>query len=51
MHEKWFGLFDLYVNESPDDKGLLLASKTDLDEDLIEMLKEMREEDFVYPEG
>ena len=51
MYEKWFGLFDLYVNESLDDKGLLLASKTDLDDDLIEMLKEMREEEFVYPEG
>ena len=51
IHEKWFDLFDLYVNESPADKGLLLASKDDMDDDLIELLKEMRDEDLIYPEG
>ena len=49
--EKWFDLFDLYVNESPADKGLLLASKDDIDEELIEILRDMREHDLTYPDA
>jgi len=48
---KWFQLFDLYLHETPEDAGILLASKTDLDETLIELLGKMREEGLVYPES
>jgi hypothetical protein len=48
---KWFQLFDLYLHETPEDAGILLASKTDIDETLIELLGKMREEGLVYPEG
>jgi hypothetical protein len=48
--KKWFDLFEIYVNESPADKGVLLASKGDLDEDLIELLRQMRDDGLRYPE-
>ena len=48
--QSWFELFDFYVNESPEDKGVLLAAKGDFDEDLIGILNEMRDEKLVYPE-
>ncbi len=48
--KKWFELFELYVNESPADRGIILASKHDLDEDLIELLRQMRDEGLRYPE-
>jgi len=47
--EQWFDLFDVYVNESPDDQGVLLAAKENLDDVLIEILREMREEGLSYP--
>ncbi len=48
---KWFQLFDLHVRESPEDTGVLLASKTELDNVLLELLEKMREEGLVYPES
>jgi hypothetical protein len=48
---KWFQLFDVYFSESPVDKGVLLASKPDLEEPIIELLRKMREEGLRYPEG
>lgn len=48
---KWFQLFDIYVRESPEDGGVLLASKTDFDDALSELLVKMREDGFTYPEG
>jgi hypothetical protein len=48
--EKWFQLFDVYVNESPPDKGILLASKLDLEDSLIDLLKTLKEEGLEYPE-
>lgn len=47
---KWFQLFDIYINESPADRGIILASKIDLEEKLIALLTKMREEDLAYPE-
>jgi hypothetical protein len=47
--KKWFELFDVYINESPADRGILLASKNDLDEDLIPLLKAMADEKLEYP--
>jgi hypothetical protein len=48
--EKWFQLFDIYINESPADKGILLASKLDLEHHFIDIMKQMMEEDMKYPE-
>jgi hypothetical protein len=45
----WFDLFGVYVNESPDDKGLILASKIDLDDFLVEQMRKMSDEKLVYP--
>ncbi len=47
---KWFELFEGYINESPADKGLIMALKDDWEEPLVELLKEMRDEGLVYPE-
>jgi hypothetical protein len=47
--KEWFDLFDIYINESPEDKGIVMGSKEDLDEVLIELVEEMRDEEFVYP--
>jgi hypothetical protein len=46
--EKWFQLFDVYVIESPVDRGILLASKTDLEDQLSELLIQMRDEGLNY---
>lgn len=47
---KWFELFDVYLSESPNDMGVLLASKTDLDQDLLDILRHMRDEGLEYPD-
>jgi hypothetical protein len=49
--DKWFRLFDVYVNESPADRGVLMASGVDFEEPLIGLLKQMREEGLKYDEG
>jgi hypothetical protein len=46
--DKWFQLFDVYVIESSVDQGILLASKTDLENHLSELLIQMREEGLSY---
>ena len=38
-----FDLFDVYMHESPGDYGIVLASKEDLDETLIELVAAMRQ--------
>jgi hypothetical protein len=48
--KKWFELFDVYVNESPADKGVIFASGIDVVDDLIRMLKQMRKNGVEYPE-
>ncbi len=48
--EKWFQLFDVYINESPVDKGILMAFKADVEEQLIDLLNEMKKEGLEYPE-
>jgi hypothetical protein len=50
-NEKWFQLFEVYVNESPTDKGILLAFKNDHEKLLIDILKEIREAGLVYQEA
>lgn len=48
--KKWFELFDVYVTESQADKGIILASKVDLEDHLIQLLKGMREKGLEYQE-
>ncbi len=47
--KKWFELFDLYVNESPSDKGIIIATKLDVEEELIGILQQMKDEGLRYP--
>ena len=47
--DTWFSLFDFYLQESPRDKGLILATKHDIEEDLITLLHQMRDEKIIYP--
>ena len=49
--EKWFQLFDACVYESLEDKGLLLASKNDLDQELAAIVNEMKSAGLPYPEN
>lgn len=48
--EAWFSVFEIYLRESPEDEGLLLASKENLEEDLLWVLDRMRSEGKNYPE-
>jgi hypothetical protein len=48
---KWFQVFDIYINESPVDRGILMAFKSDFEEDLIALLETMRGEGLLYPES
>lgn len=48
--DKWFQLFDCYVSESPLDRGIIIASATDLDDELIPLLVDMRKEKLTYSE-
>jgi len=38
----YFELFDVYLRESPPDGGMILASKHDLEELLIDVLEQMK---------
>jgi hypothetical protein len=49
--EQWFQLFDVYVNESATDEGIVLAFKTDYENLVIDVLKEMKQLGLVYPES
>lgn len=49
--EKALDLFAVYIRESPADKGMLLSFGVELEEDLIKLLKQMKEEKFIYPES
>ncbi len=48
--KKWFSLFDFYLHESPEDKGILLATAHDIEQELADMLEQMKEEGLSYPE-
>lgn len=47
--KNWFELFDLYISESPQDEGILVASKLDVEEPLIGILHELMTEGLDYP--
>jgi hypothetical protein len=48
--ENCFKLFEVYINESPTDQGVLLATKYTIEDDLIALLHEMKEAGFEYAE-
>ena len=48
--ERWFELFDAYLTESPEDQGILLASKNDIDEILVSVVERMTSDGLNYPE-
>lgn len=47
----WFSLFDLYVAESPADKGVLLAFAKPYADHMLDVLDDMRAEGLTYKEG
>jgi hypothetical protein len=49
--EKCFQLFEVYIRESPADKGILLAFTGDLEEKLIELVRVMKDQKLIYPEA
>ncbi|MGI4756636.1 MAG: hypothetical protein ACRYGF_07290 [Janthinobacterium lividum] len=46
--EQWFGLFKLYLRESPEDGGMILATTEHFEGDLDELLSHMRDEGLEY---
>lgn len=46
---EWFEVFDLFITESPDDRGILLVSRNDLDDVLIDVLTRLRDENLPHP--
>ena len=47
--EEWFTIFDVLIQESPDDNGVLIASRHDLDEPLGQILEAMRSDRIDHP--
>jgi hypothetical protein len=47
--QRWFSLFEFYVNETVQDKGIILASKTSIQNELIELLADFRDRNEDYP--
>jgi hypothetical protein len=50
--EEWFTVFDVVFTESPKDKGLIIASRLDidLDETMTEIIESMKDSGDTYPE-
>ena len=49
--DQWFELFNLYVRESPEDKGVLLASVDDLEQDIEAVTQMLQSEGLpLWPE-
>jgi hypothetical protein len=47
--QSWFELFDVYVNECVPDRGVLIASKFDLESDIVQIVNQMRVQGLAYP--
>ena len=47
---RWFQLFDVYLNESPNDRGVLLAFQKNYEPLLIETLRGMKADGLLYPQ-
>lgn len=48
---RWFELFDIYVRESPEDDGIILACKDNLTSVIAGIINGMRSEGYHYWEG
>jgi hypothetical protein len=48
---RWFEVFDVYVAESPDDEGIVMACKDNQTELIAEIVGEMRDKGYRYWEG
>jgi len=46
---QWFRLFDLYIRESPEDRGILMASTKNFETDWVQLLRDMRNAGLKYP--
>ena len=47
----WFEVFDIYINESPEDQGIILACKDNLTSLIASSVGEMRSKGYRYWEG
>ncbi len=47
----WFEVFDIYIRESPEDEGIIIASKHNLGPLLIDLVASMRDDGYRYWEG
>jgi hypothetical protein len=48
---RWFDLFDIYINESQEDRGIIMACKDNLTSVIASVIKEMRDKGYRYWEG
>jgi hypothetical protein len=48
---RWFEVFDVYINESPEDEGIILACKDNLTSLITLIVGEMRSKGYRYWEG
>ena len=48
---RWFEIFDVYINESHEDEGIILACKDNLTSLIRSIVGEMRREGYRYWEG
>jgi len=47
--QEWFTVFEVYIQESPEDGGLLIAAKDDLDEILFNVLQQLWDKQIFHP--
>jgi hypothetical protein len=48
---RWFEVFDVYVTESPEDRGIVMAGKDDLTSVVASIVEKMRSKGYRYWEG
>jgi len=48
---RWFEVFDVYINESPEDEGIIMACKDNLTSLIASIVDEMRNKGYRYWEG
>jgi hypothetical protein len=48
---RWFEVFDVYINESTEDEGIVMACKNDLTSLIASIVEQMRREGYRYWEG
>lgn len=48
---RWFEIFDVYINESPEDEGIVMACKDNLTSTIESIVSGMRTEGYRYWEG